>query len=255
MTSRILGELFYGNEVTITGTTGDWTAITYDGQAGYVFSTYVAKGSMKAETAATAVPVGVKITGREVADFALQYVGYNYRWGGASPTGCRSGGNVRNRGCRPRAAGSPTCRTWCSSTAARSSCASPGRHCWIWARTRLEEIYLPDREAPIVLDHHTPELQLVQRVRDEAHRCAITHHRSLRDAAFTHSQLEDIPGVGPGRRKALLKQFGSLKAIRAASLEELLSVKGMNRPAAEAVLAWAGRDKPQRSPLPDAGPS
>ncbi len=86
MTSRILGELFYGNEVTITGTTGDWTAITYDGQAGYVFSTYVAKGSMKAETAATAVPVGVKITGREVADFALQYVGYNYRWGGASPS-------------------------------------------------------------------------------------------------------------------------------------------------------------------------
>ena len=102
-----------------------------------------------------------------------------------------------------------------------------------------EEIYLPNQEEPIRLDHHTPELQLVQRIRDEAHRTAITHHRALRGAAFTHSQLEDIPGIGPARRKALLKHFGSLKALRAASLEELLAVKGMNVPAAEAVAAWA----------------
>ncbi len=102
-----------------------------------------------------------------------------------------------------------------------------------------EEIYLPDQEEPIRLDHHTPELQLVQRIRDEAHRTAITHHRTLRGNAFTHSQLEDIPGVGPARRKALIRHFGSLKAIRSASLEELLAVKGMNAPAAEAVLAWA----------------
>ena len=118
---------------------------------------------------------------------------------------------------------------------------------------REEEIYLPSQEEPIRLDHHTPELQLVQRIRDEAHRMAITHHRALRGAAFTHSQLEDIPGVGPARRKALLKHFGSLKAIRAASLEELLSVKGMNQPAAEAVAAWSTGQKnaPNRAVIPD----
>lgn len=102
-----------------------------------------------------------------------------------------------------------------------------------------EEIYLPDREEPICLDHHTPELHLVQRIRDEAHRFGITHHRALRGKASIHSQLEDIPGIGPKRRKALLSHFGSLKAIRAASLEELASAPGMSKPAAEAVWAWA----------------
>ena len=104
---------------------------------------------------------------------------------------------------------------------------------------RLEEIWLPNREEPIVLDHHTPELQLVQRVRDEAHRTAITHHRTLRGKAFTHSQLEDIPGIGPKRRKALLKHFGSIRAIRDATEDELLAVDGINKPAAEAILAWS----------------
>ena len=104
---------------------------------------------------------------------------------------------------------------------------------------RFEEIFLPDREEPIVLDHHTPELQLVQRIRDEAHRTAITHHRALRGKAFTHSQLEDIPGIGPKRRKALLKHFGSIKAIRGATEDELLAVDGINKPAAEAIRAWA----------------
>ena len=104
---------------------------------------------------------------------------------------------------------------------------------------REEEIFLPDREEPIRLDHHTPELHLVQRVRDEAHRFGITHHRALRGKAFIHSQLEDIPGVGPKRRKALLNRFGSLKALRQATEEELLAVPGMTRPAAQAVLAWA----------------
>lgn len=108
---------------------------------------------------------------------------------------------------------------------------------------RLEEVYLPDREEPIVLDHRTPELQLIQRVRDEAHRCAITHHRALRGKAFTHSQLEEIPGVGPKRRKALLAHFQSLKAIKAATLEELTAVDGISRPVAEAVLAWAEASK------------
>jgi len=79
----------------------------------------------------------------------------------------------------------------------------------------------------------------VQRVRDEAHRFGIIHHRALRGKASIHSQLEDIPGVGPARRKALLKSFGSLKAIREADLDTLMQVKGMNRTAAEAVRAWA----------------
>ena len=104
---------------------------------------------------------------------------------------------------------------------------------------RLEEIWLPDAEKPILLDHRTPELQLVQRVRNEAHRFGIIHHRTLRGKASIHSQLEDIPGVGPARRKALLKAFGSLKAIRAADTETLAAVPGMNRAAAEAVRAWA----------------
>lgn len=104
---------------------------------------------------------------------------------------------------------------------------------------KQEEIYLPDREEPICLDHHTPELHLVQRIRDEAHRFGITHHRALRGKASIHSQLEDIPGIGPKRRKALLSHFGSLKAIRTASLEELASAPGMSKPAAEAVWAWA----------------
>ena len=104
---------------------------------------------------------------------------------------------------------------------------------------RMEEIWLPDAEEPILLDHRTPELQLVQRVRNEAHRFGIIHHRTLRGKASIHSQLEDIPGVGPARRKALLKAFGSLKAIRAADTETLAAVPGMNRAAAEAVRAWA----------------
>ena len=113
---------------------------------------------------------------------------------------------------------------------------------------RQEEIYLPDREEPILLDHATPELQLVQRVRDESHRCAITHHRAVRGKRFTHSQLEDIPGIGPARRKALLKRFQSLKAIRVATVEELLTADGMTKAAAGAVYAWshpAPSEKPE----------
>lgn len=108
---------------------------------------------------------------------------------------------------------------------------------------RLEEIYLPDRELPILLDKRSPALHLIQRIRDEAHRFAITHHRNLRGKESVHSQIEDIPGIGPTRRKALLKQFHSLQAVRQASMEELLAVKGMTRPAAEAVLKWAAEKK------------
>ncbi|MBQ2952977.1 MAG: excinuclease ABC subunit UvrC [Clostridia bacterium] len=104
---------------------------------------------------------------------------------------------------------------------------------------KQEEIFLPDREEPILLDHHTPELHLIQRVRDEAHRFCITHHRGLRGKASIHSQLEDIPGIGPKRRKALLTKLGSMKAICEATEEQLLAVPGMTKAAAEAVMKWA----------------
>ena len=104
---------------------------------------------------------------------------------------------------------------------------------------KQEEIFLPDQEEPIILDHHTPELHLIQRIRDEAHRFGITHHRALRGKAAIHSQLEDIPGIGPKRRKALLQKLGTLKAIKEADFDTLMTVPGMTKAAAEAVLAWA----------------
>ena len=78
---------------------------------------------------------------------------------------------------------------------------------------RIEEVFIPGREAPLVLAHDTPELQLLQRVRDEAHRFAITHHRIRRDRAMTASVLDELPGVGPARKRALLAHFGSPDAI------------------------------------------
>ncbi|MEG0767712.1 MAG: helix-hairpin-helix domain-containing protein, partial [Clostridia bacterium] len=100
---------------------------------------------------------------------------------------------------------------------------------------RLEEIFLPDREDAIMLDRHSPALLLIQRLRDEAHRFAITYHRALRGKQSVHSKLEDIPSIGPARRKALLKHFHALAAIRAATVDELAAVPGMTRPAAETV--------------------
>jgi excinuclease ABC subunit C len=92
---------------------------------------------------------------------------------------------------------------------------------------RLEEVFIPGRRAPLVLDHQTPELQLLQRVRDEAHRFAITHHRTRRDQAMTGSLLDELPGVGPARKRALLAHFGSPGAVVAASSEELQAVPGL----------------------------
>lgn len=92
---------------------------------------------------------------------------------------------------------------------------------------RIEEVFFPDRADPLVLDHSTPELQLLQRVRDEAHRFAITHHRGRRDSAMTGSLLDDLPGIGPSRKRALLTHFGSPEAIVAASREELQAVPGL----------------------------
>ncbi len=92
---------------------------------------------------------------------------------------------------------------------------------------RIEEVYIPDRPRPLRLPHDTTELQLLQRIRDEAHRFAITHHRQRRDRAMTASILDGLPGIGPVRKRALLSHFGSPDAVLVASREELAAVPGM----------------------------
>jgi excinuclease ABC subunit C len=92
---------------------------------------------------------------------------------------------------------------------------------------RIEEVFTPGAAEPLLLPHDTVELQLLQRVRDEAHRFAITHHRIRRDRAMTASILDELPGVGPARKRALLKHFGSPDAILGASREELEAVPGL----------------------------
>jgi len=93
---------------------------------------------------------------------------------------------------------------------------------------RIEEVFVPGAADPLLLAHDTPELQLLQRVRDEAHRFAITHHRIRRDRAMTASILDELPGVGPARKRALLNHFGSPDGILAASREELEAVPGLS---------------------------
>jgi len=92
---------------------------------------------------------------------------------------------------------------------------------------RIEEVFLPGVREPLRLAHDTPELQLLQRVRDEAHRFAITHHRIRRDKAMTESIMDDLPGIGPSRKRALLLQFGSPEAVLGATREQLEAVPGV----------------------------
>ena len=87
-----------------------------------------------------------------------------------------------------------------------------------------EEIFFPGKSDPLMLPRHSPALYLLQRIRDEAHRYGITAHRKKRTALGLASQLDALPGIGPARRKALLKHFGSLDAIRQATVEELKAV-------------------------------
>ncbi len=91
-----------------------------------------------------------------------------------------------------------------------------------------EEIFKPGESEPITLPHHTPTLQLLQRVRDEAHRFAVSYHRKLRSRRLTHSMLDEIPGVGETRRNALLQHFGSLAKIREAKIWQLKEVDGIS---------------------------
>ncbi|MFC8600114.1 excinuclease ABC subunit UvrC [Isoptericola sp. NPDC057191] len=107
---------------------------------------------------------------------------------------------------------------------------------------RLEEVWLPGEDYPVILQRSSEGLYLLQRVRDEAHRFAITQHRRRRSKGMTASVLDDVPGLGPARRKALLSTFGSVKRLRAAGVDEIAQVPGMGRRTAEAVVAALAAD-------------
>lgn len=98
-----------------------------------------------------------------------------------------------------------------------------------------EELHLPDQEAPIRLDRRSGALMLLQRVRDEAHRFAITYHKTLRDRQTVQSGLDQVTGIGPKKKQLLLKHFGSVKRIREASVAELITVPGITRKLAESL--------------------
>ncbi|MET8149472.1 excinuclease ABC subunit UvrC [Actinoplanes sp. NPDC049668] len=110
---------------------------------------------------------------------------------------------------------------------------------------RLEEVWLPGEDYPVILPRTSESLYLLQRVRDEAHRFAITFHRQRRSKRMTASALDDISGLGETRRKALLRHFGSLKRLGQASPEEIAEVPGIGRRTAEAILkALTGAEQP-----------
>jgi len=125
--------------------------------------------------------------------------------------------------------------------AAREALASLGLQLPIAALAKEhEELYLPSRSEPIVLPRNSQALFLVQRIRDEAHRFAVTFHRSRRTRSTLRSLLDDIPGVGPRRRRELLRRFGSVEGIRQASVEEIAAVPGISRALAERIKAELG---------------
>ncbi|HUR13983.1 MAG TPA: helix-hairpin-helix domain-containing protein, partial [Mycobacteriales bacterium] len=101
---------------------------------------------------------------------------------------------------------------------------------------RLEEVWVPGSEDPVILPRTSEGLYLLQRVRDEAHRFAIAYHRQKRSRAMTSSGLDGVTGLGEARKKALLRHFGSLKRLRAATVEEVMEVPGVGRRTAEAVV-------------------
>ncbi|HEX7196542.1 MAG TPA: helix-hairpin-helix domain-containing protein, partial [Candidatus Limnocylindria bacterium] len=107
---------------------------------------------------------------------------------------------------------------------------------------RFEELHLPGQAAPVVLPRRSQALYLVQRIRDEAHRFAITYHRDVRGKRALRSELDDIAGVGPGRKKALLKRFGSVRRIRDATVDEVAATPGISRDLAERLKAHLARE-------------
>jgi excinuclease ABC subunit C len=118
---------------------------------------------------------------------------------------------------------------------------------------RLEEVWLPNRSDPVILPRASESLYLLQRVRDEAHRFAITYHRQKRSRAMAQSVLDSVPGLGELRRKAILRTFGSVKRLRAASIEEIAQVPGVGRRTAEAVHAALADTAPALAVDPTTG--
>jgi excinuclease ABC subunit C len=102
----------------------------------------------------------------------------------------------------------------------------------------FERVFLPGVDEPIILDPTSQTTHLVARVRDEAHRFAIAYHRKLREKRAIHSELDDIPGIGEARKKALLRHFGSLDKIKQATVDELVEAKGMSKKAAGEVVNY-----------------
>ncbi|NUR29042.1 MAG: excinuclease ABC subunit UvrC [Catenulispora sp.] len=119
---------------------------------------------------------------------------------------------------------------------------------------RLEEVWLPNDEMPVILSRSSEGLYLLQRVRDEAHRFAITFHRQRRSQRMTTSLLDDVPGLGEIRKKALLRHFGSVKKLGAASVDEIAEVPGIGKRTAEAVLQALHGEPVGGSPATDGGP-
>jgi excinuclease ABC subunit C len=101
---------------------------------------------------------------------------------------------------------------------------------------RLEEVFLPEQPGPVTISRSSPALLLLKRIRDEAHRFAVDYNRKVRSKRTIRSALDDIPGIGPARRQALLKGFGSVERIRKASVEEIAAVKGITEKLAKKVL-------------------
>lgn len=100
---------------------------------------------------------------------------------------------------------------------------------------RLEEIWVPGEEYPVIMPRTSDALYLVQYLRDEAHRFAITFHRQQRSSRMRRSALDDIPGLGPARRKQLVKSFGSVAKVKEASVEELCELPGFGPSLAEKI--------------------
>lgn len=107
---------------------------------------------------------------------------------------------------------------------------------------RLEEIWFPDREYPVILARNSEALYLVQRIRDEAHRFAVTFHRSKRSRLMLESLLDEIPGLGESRRAALLEAFGSVAALKMAKESDIASVPGVGAKTAQAIVAHLSSD-------------
>jgi excinuclease ABC subunit C len=113
-----------------------------------------------------------------------------------------------------------------------------------------ERVYLPDRAQPVPLAERSPGLHLLQRIRDEAHRFAVAYHRKLRKARTLKTGLEEVPGIGPRRRKGLLSRFKSLAKLKEATVEELAQAPSMTQQAARTLWQFLHEEGGPREPTP-----